>query len=143
MEYLRGEIDLNTAVRKTFVENLFLLPTGPLPPNPAEVLGSDSMKNAIDLFKSTFDFVIFDSPPVVAVTDGVILSKSTDGVLFVTLANKTEADVLEKAYATLNQVKAGIIGVVLNEFDVSKAYGAYYRYYRYYHYYGHKEETGA
>lgn len=143
MDYLKGEIDLNTAVRKTFVENLFLLPTGPLPPNPAEVLGSDSMKNAIDLFKSTFDFVIFDSPPVVAVTDGVILSKSTDGVLFVTLANKTEADVLEKAYATLRQVKAGIIGVVLNEFDITKAYGAYYRYYRYYHYYGHKEEAGA
>ncbi len=143
MDYLKGEIDLNTAVRKTFVENLFLLPTGSLPPNPAEVLGSDSMKNAIDLFKSTFDFVIFDSPPVVAVTDGVILSRFTDGVLFVTLANKTEADVLEKAYATLKQVKAGIIGVVLNEFDVSKAYGAYYRYYRYYHYYGHKEETGA
>ena len=143
MEYLRGEIDLNTAVRKTFVENLFLLPTGPLPPNPAEVLGSDSMKNAIDLFKASFDFVIFDSPPVVAVTDGVILSKFTDGVVFITLANKTEADVLEKAYATLKQVKAGIIGVVLNEFDVSKAYGAYYRYYRYYHYYGHKEEKGA
>ena len=73
----------------------------------------------------------------------MILSRFTDGVLFVTLANKTEADVLEKAYATLKQVKAGIIGVVLNEFDVSKAYGAYYRYYRYYHYYGHKEETGA
>jgi polysaccharide biosynthesis transport protein len=140
VEYLKGEIDLNTAVRKTFVENLFLLPTGSLPPNPAEVLGSDAMKNSFEIFKASFDFVIFDSPPVVAVTDGVILSKLTDGVVFVTLANRTEADVLEKAYSTLKQVKAGIIGVVLNEFDVTKAYGAYYRYYRYYHYYGHKEE---
>ncbi len=140
IEYLRNEVDLNTAVKKTFVDNLFLLPTGSLPPNPSEVLGSEAMKSSLDIFKSAFDFVIFDSPPVVAVTDGVILSKLTDGVLFVALANKTELDVLEKAYATLKQVKAGIIGFVLNEFDVTKAYGAYYRYYRYYHYYGHKEE---
>ncbi|HQT91378.1 MAG TPA: CpsD/CapB family tyrosine-protein kinase [Candidatus Kryptobacter bacterium] len=143
MEYLKGEIDLNTAVRKTFVENLFLLPTGSLPPNPSEVLGSETMKQSMEIFKVSFDFVILDSPPVVAVTDGVILSKLTDGVVFVTLANRTEADVLEKAYATLKQVKAGIIGVVLNEFDVTKAYGAYYRYYRYYHYYGNKEEKRA
>lgn len=143
IEYLKGEIDLNTAVRRTFVENLFLLPTGSLPPNPSEVLGSETMKQSMEIFKVSFDFVILDSPPVVAVTDGVILSKLTDGVVFVALANRTEADVLEKAYATLKQVKAGIIGVVLNEFDVTKAYGAYYRYYRYYHYYGHKEEKGA
>ncbi len=143
IEYLKGEVDLNSAVRKTFVDNLFLLPTGALPPNPAEVLGSDAMRNALEIFKASFDMVIFDSPPVVAVTDGVLLSKLTDGIVFVTLANKTEADVLEKAYMTLRQVKAGVIGVVLNEFDVSKAYGAYYRYYRYYHYYGHKEEKKA
>jgi len=140
IEYLKNEIDLNTAVRKTFVENLFLLPTGSLPPNPAEVLGSETMKATLEIFKASFDFVIFDSPPIVAVTDGVIISKLTDGVVFVTLANKTELDVLEKAYSTLKQVKADIIGFVLNEFDVTKAYGAYYRYYRYYHYYGHTEE---
>lgn len=141
IEYLKNEIDLNTAVRKTFVENLFLLPTGSLPPNPAEVLGSETMKATLEIFKASFDFVIFDSPPIVAVTDGVILSKLTDGVVFVTLANKTELDVLEKAYSTLKQVKADIIGFILNEFDVTKAYGAYYRYYRYYHYYGHTEES--
>ena len=139
IEYLKSEVDLNVAVRKTFIENLFLFTTGSLPPNPSEVLGSDTMKATLEVLKASFDFVIFDSPPVVAVTDGVILSKLTDGVLFVTLANKTELDVLEKAYSTLKQVKAGIIGFVLNEFDVTKAYGAYYRYYRYYHYYGHKE----
>lgn len=143
VEYLKGEVDLNTVVRKTFVENLYLLPTGALPPNPAEVLGSESMKNSMDIFKASFDFVVIDSPPVVAVTDGVLLSKLTDGVVIVTLANRTEVDVLEKAYMTLRQVKAGILGVVLNEFDVTKAYGAYYRYYRYYHYYGHKEEKEA
>jgi len=141
IEYLKNEIDLNTAVRKTFVENLFLLPTGSLPPNPAEVLGSNAMKATLEIFKASFDFVVLDSPPVVAVTDGVVLSKLADGVVFVTLANKTELDVLEKAYSTLKQVKADIIGFVLNEFDVTKAYGAYYRYYRYYHYYGHKEDT--
>jgi len=140
IEYMKGEIDLNTAVRKTFVENLFLLPTGSLPPNPAEVLGSDTMKATLEIFKASFDVVVFDSPPIVAVTDGVILSKLTDAAVFVTLANKTEVDVLEKAYSTLRQVKADVIGFVLNEFDVTKAYGAYYRYYRYYHYYGHSEE---
>ncbi len=140
VEYLKNEIDLNTAVRKTFVDNLFLLPTGSLPPNPSEVLGSDAMRSTLEILKASFDFVVFDSPPVVAVTDGVILSKLTDAVVFITLANKTELDVLEKAYSTLKQVKADIIGFVLNEFDVTKAYGAYYRYYRYYHYYGHKEQ---
>ena len=141
VEYLKGEVDLDGAVRKTFVQNLFVLPTGALPPNPSEVLGSDAMRNSMEIFKTSFDFIIMDSPPVVAVTDAVILSRLADGVLFVTLANKTEADVLEKAYATLRQVKAGVIGFVLNEFDISKAYGSYYRYYRYYHYYGHKEEA--
>ncbi len=141
VEYLAGEVRLNSAVRKTFVDNLYFLPTGAISPNPAEVLGSNAMKTSIEIFKTSFDFIIFDSPPVVAVTDAVILSRLTDGVLFVTLANKTEADVLEKAYATLKQVKAEVIGFVLNEFDVAKAYGAYYRYYRYYHYYGHKEES--
>ncbi len=140
IEYLKGEVDLNTAVRKTFAENLFLLPTGQLPPNPSEVLGSEVMKSLMEILKASFDFIVFDSPPIVAVTDGVILSKLVDGVLFVALANKTEAEVLEKAYLTLKQVKAGIIGVVLNEFDITKAYGAYYKYYKYYHYYGHKEE---
>ncbi len=141
VEYLRNEVDLNSVVRKTFVENLFLLPTGSLPPDPSEVLGSDAMAATMEVLKASFDFIIIDSPPVVAVTDSVILSKLADGVVFVALANRTEIDVLEKAYSTLKQVKAGIIGFVLNEFDVTKAYGAYYRYYRYYHYYGHKEES--
>lgn len=140
VEYLAGETDLNTAVRKTHIENLYLLSSGTTSPNPAEILGSNAMKNAMEIFKASFDIIIIDSPPVVAVTDAVILSRLTDGVLFVTLANKTEADVLGKAITTLRQVKAGVIGFVLNEFDVSKAYGAYYRYYRHYHYYGHKEE---
>ncbi len=140
IEYLKGEVALQEVVRETFVDNLFLITTGSLPPNPAEVLGSESMKAFVDVAKAAFDFLVFDSPPIVAVTDGAILSNLADGLVFVTQANKTELDVLEKAHATLRQVKANILGFVLNEFDVTKAYGAYYRYYRYYHYYGHKEE---
>ncbi len=141
VECLRGEITLNDVVKERFVENLFLMPAGSLPPNPSEALGSDSMKAFIEVAKAAFDFIIFDSPPIVAVTDGVVLSNLTDGVIFVAQANKTELDVLEKAYSTLRQVKANVIGFLLNEFDVTKAYGAYYRYYRYYHHYGYKEET--
>ncbi len=143
VEYLKGEVALQDAIRETFVENLFLVTTGSIPPNPSEVLGSDSMRSFLDVTRAAFDFIVFDSPPIVAVTDGVILSNLSDGVIMIAQANKTELDVLEKAYSTLRQVKANILGFVVNEFDVSKAYGAYYRYYRYYHYYGHREEAGS
>lgn len=139
VDSLKGETDLNTAVRKTTVDNLFVLTTGAIPPNPSELLGSGAMKDTMDILKSTFDMVFVDSPPVLAVTDAVVLSQLTDAVVLVTCANKTKSDVLDKANESLKQVDANVIGVVLNEFEYSRIYGSYYRYYN--RYYGQRETS--
>lgn len=141
VEYLKGEIDVKHAIRKTFVDNLFLLTAGSISPNPSVVVGSEAMKAAMAKFKATYDFIIMDSPPIAAVTDGVVLSKLTDAVVFVTLAGKTQIDAIEKGYSTLEQVEAETIGFVLNGFDAPKGYGLYYTCYRSYNSGSHKEEA--
>ncbi len=135
IEYLKGENGLNDVLRKTFVENLFLLSAGTIPPNPSELLSSYGMKGLLDTLKTMFDIIVVDSPPVLAVTDASILSQLTDAVLYVTSANSTKMDYIELGFETLKQVDAGILGFVLNEFEYGKTYGRYngYRYYAHYY----------
>lgn len=139
VDSLKGETDLNTAVKKTIIENLFVLTTGVIPPNPSELLASGAMKDTMDILKSTFDMVFVDSPPILAVTDAVILSELTDAVLLVACANRSKLEVVEKAHQNLKEVEANVLGLVLNEFDSDRVYGSYYKYYN--RYYGQRETS--
>jgi len=122
-------------LEKTDIENLYLIPCGVVPPNPSELLGSEKMKKFVEYLKSNYDLVVFDTPPLVAVADALILANQVDGVLLVASAGKTEIDVLDKAREMIQRVEGNVIGVLLNNFDASATYGTYYRYYRYYRYY--------
>lgn len=119
---------LERAISLTNVENLWLLPSGPIPPNPAELLGSKSLIDLIEKSKTVFDMVIFDSPPVLAVTDAQILGNLCDGALLVVRSNSTEKEVLQKAKSLLDKANVDILGAILNGVDQDKM--------KYYYYYG-------
>jgi len=110
------------------VENLQLLTSGPLPPNPSELLGSQRMGKLIEDLEQEADMLIFDSPPTLAVTDAAVLAKQVDGVLLVIDAGATQEEVARRAMAELSEVGAPVLGVVLNKVPVSRrgGYGYYY-----------------
>jgi capsular exopolysaccharide synthesis family protein len=95
------------------IDNLTLLPAGKIPPNPAELLGSVKMKNLIGLLKSKYDYIIFDSPPVISLTDAGLLGAQTDGVIMVIQANRTQKGIVEHSQSLLKQAQAKILGYIL------------------------------
>jgi len=111
--------------------NLHVVTSGPIPPNPAELLASKAMERFIAEAASTYEQVLFDSPPVIAVTDAQILASKLDGVILVVDSGNTNKDVAVKAKTLLTNVKARLLGVVLNN---KKMQGDSY----YYYYYGKK-----
>ena len=96
------------------VDNLWLLPSGPLPPNPADLLGSRKMEQAIAALKSRAEVILFNAPPVVAVTDAAVLGTKVDGVLLVVSAGRTRRDHAQRAKDVLERVHVRIVGTVLN-----------------------------
>lgn len=113
--------------QKTVVENLSILTSGPKPPNPSELLGSEKMNQIMGEARDLFDIVIFDMPPVVTVTDAQIMSSKVDGTLLVARENWTRKDALNQAKESLDLVQARILGVIYNgtKQDKDKAYYYY------------------
>jgi non-specific protein-tyrosine kinase len=110
---LDASLFANLPLQSAGVEGLQLLTSGPLPPNPADLLLSQAMDKAIDALKSQADYVLFDAPPVLAVTDAAVLASKIDGLLLVIKAGATRRDQAERARDTLQRVNARIIGVAL------------------------------
>lgn len=113
------------------LENLDILLTGPIPPNPSEILSSNKFKLFINQVKGDYDYVVIDSPPILAVTDAAILSTVSDGVILVAAYNQTEKEELLDAKEQLDNVKANVLGVVLNGIDLKDS-----KYHYNYEYYG-------
>lgn len=111
---------------ETGVDNLWLLPSGPLPPNPAEILGSRRMEEIIAALKTRADIILFDAPPVIAVTDAAVLGTKVDGVLLVVRAGKTRREHALRAKEILERVKARLVGAVLNDAPPDQSMGSYY-----------------
>jgi len=122
-------------IRQTEVPNLSLITCGDIPPNPSELLASQRLKNFMERMKEKFDIILFDTPPVIAVTDATVLSQLTDALLLVVRAGSTDVRVLERSIELLKHVNANLIGAVLNGVNISTGYDSYYYYYRYYYYY--------
>ncbi len=137
--FLMGRTNLEDIIKPTFVDNLSVITSGPLPPNPSELLGSDEMRNLIEKLRQNFDMVLFDSPPVIAVTDAAILSTLVDGVVLVIKAHQTHREAIKRAKGLLDNAEANIFGCLLNSISIERTYGTYYYYYyyHYYQYYGH------
>ena len=114
--------------------NLYFISSGPIPPNPSELLGSNKMKELLKELGNEFDTVLIDSPPVIVVTDALVLANEVDGVVMVLDFGGVTRDAAKQAKQLLEKVNANILGVVLNKIDMEKE-GAYYPY-NYYYYYG-------
>jgi non-specific protein-tyrosine kinase len=113
-------------LQETQVPNLRVLTSGPVPPNPAEMLASQKMAEVLALLRARADYVLIDTPPVIAVTDAAVLAPRVDGVLLVVNAGKTKRDLAVKARDVLQQVNANVLGVVLNNAKVDKSAYEYY-----------------
>ena len=113
-------------LQSTQVANLQVLTSGPVPPNPSEILASQRMTELLDMLRGKADYVLIDTPPIIAVTDAGVLASKVDGVLLVVNAGKTKRELAIKARDMLKQVNANIIGVVLNNAQVDKSAYAYY-----------------
>jgi capsular exopolysaccharide synthesis family protein len=140
--YLTGKISLNEVINKTFVENLWLIPSGPIPPNPAELLNSKKMKDMMEEVRQVFDFVVLDSPPILAVIDSVIISSVTDASIIVVRSGKTTRKAFLDAVNEMRHGRANIIGVIFNGVDLGKDESYYSKYYRDYGYGVYGKEEG-
>jgi len=116
----------NPPLQETGVPNLWLLPSGPLPPNPSELLGSRRMEEIIAVLTQRADMVLFDAPPVIAVIDAVVLGSKVDGVLLVINAGGTKRDHAQRAKAQLEKVNVRVIGAVLNNVPFDTSLHRYY-----------------
>jgi len=132
--YMMGSIKYEDMFKPTFLENLVLVTSGALPPNPSEMLASQKMEEVLDRLRTDFDMVVVDSPPVIAVTDAAILSTKVDGTILVVSSGHTNRDALSRAQTLLDSVKSSMLGALLNGVNVEGMYGSYYYYY-YHHYY--------
>jgi len=114
---------------ETHVHNLFLMPSGPVPPNPSEMLASKRMTAMLEELKESFDVIIIDTPPALAVTDAQVVATKVDGVLIVIDYGKVKREAAMKVKANLQHVNARMLGVVINNVNRKNGEGYYYYYY--------------
>jgi capsular exopolysaccharide synthesis family protein len=127
---LTKQATLGSTVLETEEKDLYILTSGPVPPNPAELLSSKSMEQFIEEAKEQFDYVLFDTPPLLAVADPQILANKVDASIYVVFSGKTEIDQAKKAKELLENAQSKLVGVVLNHKEVKGN--------DYYYYYGSK-----
>lgn len=125
---LTKQATLESVVKETEIPNLSVLTSGPIPPNPSELLASSYLDELIELMKEKFDLIIFDTPPTLAVTDAQILSNKVDGSILVTSSNKTDKEAAKKAKGLLLNANANILGVILNNRKIDESSHYYYYY---------------
>lgn len=124
---LIGSSDLKSVVKKVD-DSLYVITSGTIPPNPSEILGSKAMQELLEELSINFDYIIMDTPPVLPVTDALLLAAKADATLMVVKARKTKEKMVKQTYDQLMEVRANVIGTVLNECDKSidnKYYGYY------------------
>lgn len=127
-----GKADVTSVLQK-YNDNLAIITSGKIPPNPAEMIGSKSMNALLEALKKVFDYIILDTPPVQAVTDAQILANKADATILVIRAEKTKKDSINNSLNLLKKVNANVIGTVLNGVNMKERH--------YYYYYGDNSET--
>ncbi len=126
---LAEDIEYKEVVQQTDIENLDFLASGPIPPNPSELLGSNKMKEFVQKVKEDYDIVLIDAPPVGLVTDAAVLSTIVDGTILVCAVGQANIQAARNAKLLLEKVNANILGVVMNKVPVKG--GGYYKYHYY------------
>ncbi len=138
-----GRVPVDEVLRSTPVEGLSLLTSGPIPPNPSELLGSLRMREVLQQLRDKFDFVVFDSPPVNFVTDASVLAQYVDSTVLIVHAGETRFRTVQRAVEQLRAVGANLSGVILNNVDIHRGGGSYRYYYQYGYAYRQYGEASA
>ena len=138
VNYLAANIPMDDIIQPTQVPQLSVILSGPIPPNPSELLASDRMKHMIEEIRGKYAYVIFDSPPVLAVTDAIVLAANADGVVLTVHGGQTPRDLVQRSAERLRQANIPVLGALLNNLDLHQ-YGYSYRK-SYYDYYGGQDE---
>lgn len=136
---LLGSLQLEEVIVDTQVQGLKLLPSGTIPPNPAELLGSEAMLGVLEMLKTMAELIIIDTPPLLPVTDAALLAPRTDGVLLVVRSGRTQRQDALQAKQLLENVEARVLGVVVNDVKPEHEEGSYH----YYHYYAEERQAGT
>ncbi|ULO08633.1 CpsD/CapB family tyrosine-protein kinase [Paenibacillus sp. 19GGS1-52] len=126
---LSQQANLEDTIQESGVPNLSIMTSGPIPPNPAEMMASNRMSAVLQELRHRFDIILIDTPPLLAVTDAQIVASKSDGVIMVVSYGKVKRDIAVKAKAGLDRVGARILGVVLNNVKRKASEGYYYYYY--------------
>jgi tyrosine-protein kinase Etk/Wzc len=140
---LLGTYTLDEVIKPTGVENLDIITAGEIPQNPSELLSSNALRKALVILQQRYDYILLDSPPVIAVTDAAVLATRTEAMLLVVSSGYVNRKEVERAIQLLANVRANLVGVLLNGLDIKRIYGSYYyyyHYYQYYYYYGGKKK---
>jgi tyrosine-protein kinase Etk/Wzc len=133
-EVLFGEVDLSTAIRQTFLENLDILPCGAVPLNPTELIGSTTMKNLKTELDKIYDIVVYDSPPILLFTDSELLVAMVDAVVFVVKTDSTTFDSMEHAVDIIEGIRLNLAGIVVNGYQLNRLHRGYYHLHGEYYY---------
>lgn len=137
--FLTSDIRMKDLIKPTEIDNLYLINSGPIPPNPAELLSSDKMTNFIEIIKQTFDYILFDTPPILAVSDALALSTKLDGMILIVWGEKTSREALIRAKEKLDMANVKTLGAIINNLKIRK-HDYYYKHEYYYKYYGEDQE---
>lgn len=138
-DYLTGNADLVSIIKQTTVPHLYCVPAGTTTVNPAELLASPRMKETIELLSQRFDYIIVDGPPIFGIADALILSTVVKGVILVVHGGRTPREMVQRAFKSLIEVNATVLGSALNNVDIRG--NGYPHYYQYYQHYGSSQQT--
>src|SRR5262249_14365102 len=142
--YLSSNATLDSLVMNLPIPHLSLITSGPVPPNPAELISSERMRELLRLAGQQYDHILIDSPPLMNVTDPAILSTMVDGVILVVQAGRSTREIVRRAKYDLKSVGAKIFGVVINNVDLKREGYYDYYYYRYYsNYHNRNNQKGS
>ncbi|MCK9328571.1 MAG: polysaccharide biosynthesis tyrosine autokinase [Candidatus Cloacimonetes bacterium] len=129
--------NINTIIKSSGIDNLDIITSGAIPPNPSELIASDRANIMITELKQKYDYVLFDMPPIIAVTDAMIMAKKVDMLLLVIRVNNTEKSVIQRTKSMLENININVTGIIVNGIVHERYYRGYsYYYYYYYYYYG-------
>ena len=123
------DVSVQDFLQDTEIENLRILTSGPIPPNPSELLGSRKMQELLDYLKTQADYLIIDAPPVIAVTDACVLASKVDGITLVVNSGTIRPEMAQKAKDLLIKANGQILGVILNRIEIEEEDAYYYYYY--------------
>ncbi|MEC4685101.1 MAG: polysaccharide biosynthesis tyrosine autokinase [Nitrospirota bacterium] len=130
---LAGKSDLKEIIRPTATEHLYVIPAGIIPPNPSELLSQQDLSDFLDKIKNEFDYILIDSPPVLPVTDSLLLGRLADTSFIVIKLGGTSFPAVEQAIKQLRSVNVNVAGAIINKIKLSSGYGYYHNYYHYYY----------